>query len=79
MKNPFLIGDKIYLRPIEVEDAPRYVVWLNDGDVTRTLGRGPFPLNLNREKEWVEKLYKDNDSLTLAIVTCVTAEEAIWE
>src|SRR5260221_197043 len=37
MKNPYLVGDKIYLRPLEPSDAPAMVPWLNDPDVTRTL------------------------------------------
>lgn len=37
MKNPFLIGTKIYLRPLEREDAPLLVSWVNDAEVTRTL------------------------------------------
>ncbi len=37
MKNPFLIGEKIYLRPLECEDAPLFVSWLNDAEVNRIL------------------------------------------
>src|SRR5436309_3320349 len=36
MKNPFLIGEKLYLRPLEQEDAPHIVPWFNDPDVRRT-------------------------------------------
>ena len=37
MKNPFLIGEHVYLRPLEMSDAAAMVPWMNDRDVTRTL------------------------------------------
>lgn len=30
MINAFLVGPRLYLRPPEVEDAPRLCGWLND-------------------------------------------------
>jgi len=37
MKKPFLIGDKIYLRPLEREDAPVLSEYINDPEVRATL------------------------------------------
>ena len=37
MKTPFLAGEKVYLRPLEREDAPVLLAYINDPDVTRTL------------------------------------------
>jgi len=68
VQNPFLIGDNIYLRAIEMEDAPRFVEWLNDPEVRCYLARNFPPLNLGREREWIENLYKDQNSVTFAIV-----------
>ena len=42
MKNPFLIGERVYLRPIEPADAEVMVPWMNDAEVTRTL-QAPRP------------------------------------
>jgi RimJ/RimL family protein N-acetyltransferase len=36
-RNPFLIGAKTYLRPIEDADAATYAPWLNDAEVRRGL------------------------------------------
>ena len=68
MQAPFLIGDKVYLRAIEVEAAPHFVEWLNDPEVRCYLARNFPPLNLRREREWIENLYKDQNRVTFGIV-----------
>ncbi len=67
MQNPFIVGEKIYLRPVEMEDVNNYVMWLNDEEVRQFLSR-ITPFNSIREKEWVENLYKDDKSIILGIV-----------
>ncbi|HEX7077259.1 MAG TPA: GNAT family protein [Candidatus Eisenbacteria bacterium] len=37
MKAPFLIGRKIYLRPLEPEDVPSLKTWVNDAEISRYL------------------------------------------
>ena len=64
--NPFLIGTKIYLRPLEREDAPLFVVWLNDREVTRTL-LVSRPINLQAEVEYLENAYKSEHDTVLGI------------
>ncbi len=67
MQNPFIVGDKIYLRPLEMEDIDSFTLWLNDEEVRQYLMR-TSPLNKVREKEWVENLYKDDREMVLGIV-----------
>ncbi len=67
MQNPFIVGDKIYLRPLEMEDIDSFVLWLNDEEVRQYLSM-TSPLNKIREKEWVENLYKDDRNTVLGIV-----------
>ena len=66
MKNPLLIGEKIYLRPLEREDAPLFVIWLNDQEVTRTL-LVSGPINLQKEEEYLENAYKSEHDTVLGI------------
>ncbi len=66
MQNPFIVGDKIYLRPLEMEDIDSFILWLNDQDVRQYLER-MSPLNRIREKEFVENLYKDDRDIVLGI------------
>ena len=67
MDVPFLIGERVYLRSVEMEDVDRFVRWFNDPVVRLTLSSAT-PLNLLREREFVERLYKDNRDVVLAIV-----------
>lgn len=68
MKNPFLIGTKIYLRPLEREDAPLIVPWINDAEVTRTLALFSHPTNLQAEIAFIDGLYKSEHEVVLGIV-----------
>lgn len=66
MHNPFLIGDKIYLRPLEKADAPKLVPWVNDPDVTRNL---TFyrPMNGAVEEQFIEKSAQDDAAVVVGI------------
>jgi [ribosomal protein S5]-alanine N-acetyltransferase len=55
MKNPFLIGTKVYLRPVEREEAGAIVPWFNDPEVTRTT-LAHRPLNRQQEEGFIEKI-----------------------
>lgn len=67
MQNPFIIGDKIYLRPLEVEDADSSVPWLNDAEIRQYMGI-TSPTNKIRERGYAERLYKDDRKIHLGIV-----------
>lgn len=62
MKNPFIIGDKIYLRGIEREDLPEFVRWINDSEVTHYMYTGLQPANLELlTEEWQQETRSFND------------------
>lgn len=67
MQNPFIVGDRIYLRPLEMEDIDSFVLWLNDQEVRQYLMM-TSPFNKVREKEFIERLYKDDREMVLGIV-----------
>ncbi len=50
-----LVGKKIYLSPMNIEDAETYVKWLNDFSVTDGLGTSDKITSLESEKEWISK------------------------
>lgn len=58
---------RVTLRPIERDDLPRYVTWLNDPEVSHHL-RLYLPLNLDDETDWYEQQRKDNTTQNFAIV-----------
>ncbi len=62
----FLIGDRIYLRPIEPEDLPLIQRWINDPEI-RILEGEVLPTSISDEKEWLENLYKDKSKVWFVV------------
>lgn len=60
-------GERIYFRPIEMDDEPQLRRWVNNPQVWATLGHRP-PVNANREREWVENRGKNDSDVTFGIV-----------
>lgn len=69
---PKIVGDHLYLSPMNVEDAPIYVKWLNDKTVSENLGLDTKVTTLEGEKEWLKRcqnqynfaiVLKENDKL----------------
>ena len=67
MKNPFLLGERLYLRPIEREDAPIIIPWLNDPEVRAYL-RLCRPFNVALETAYIEKMTADDTSVLLLLI-----------
>ena len=69
LKNIFLEGDNIYLRPLELKDVEgNYIKWLNDEDVVKYNSHGRFPLNSQRLKGYVTMTKDSNNCVVLAII-----------
>ena len=69
MKRPFLIGERLYLRPLEESDLnEEYLTWLNDYRVSRFLEAGRFPVTLARTKEYLQRFDNSSTDLILALV-----------
>jgi len=71
MKVRYLSGANIYLRPLERADAPLFVEWLNDPEVTRRLDRTE-PVTLETEEAYIAKLYDGEHDLGLGIALHAT-------
>jgi [ribosomal protein S5]-alanine N-acetyltransferase len=66
VKNPILVGTKVYLRPLERADAAAVVPWFNDPDVSRFSLRYR-PLTLQEQEQWLEQAGRDERSVLLGI------------
>jgi len=55
VNNPYAVGEHVYLRPLEAEDAADIVRWFNDQDVSRTL-RMWKPMTKGAEARFLEEL-----------------------
>lgn len=67
MQNPFLIGSKVYLRPLDLADAPILTTWMNDPEVTRYL-LAHRPLMLLAEEAFLRKMSESERDMALGIV-----------
>jgi RimJ/RimL family protein N-acetyltransferase len=72
MKNPFIIGDKIYLRAIEADDAPLLLQAASHPDIRHSLFIY-FPKNLASMEEFIGKLYSNQE--TILFMICDRAED----
>ena len=58
LQNPFITGERIYLRPLEpAQDNHLYSTWLNDQEIRRYFS--VYPTSDTRGKERLDNLYKD--------------------
>lgn len=67
MINPFAIGEKVYLRPMELADGPLCARWLNHPEIRRTTLRAR-PLNLQDEDEFIERMRVSTSDVAFVIV-----------
>ncbi|MBQ9071937.1 MAG: GNAT family N-acetyltransferase [Bacilli bacterium] len=54
-------GKRVYLSPMCVDDAPKYVKWMNDFEVTDGINGSQRVVTLESETEWIEKNNKDSN------------------
>jgi len=68
-----IIGNKVYLSPINSDDYLKYVEWLNNYEIVKGINHYTNMISIYSEKEWLEKassekynfaiINKENDSL----------------
>jgi len=62
-----IIGERIYLSPINTEDVEIYTKWLNDIDVCESLGSYALQLTLDAEKKWLEEFSSKNHNYAIVL------------
>ena len=56
---PKLMGSRLYLSPMNIEDVSIYVKWLNDKTVSENIGLDMKVTTLDGEKDWLKKHQND--------------------
>lgn len=62
-----LEGQRLFLSPMSIDDAEKYVCWMNDRSVTDGLGNTVMMTTIEGEKEWIVNAGKKGD-VNFAIV-----------
>ncbi|MCL4516307.1 MAG: GNAT family N-acetyltransferase [Firmicutes bacterium] len=63
----FLIGERVYLRPMEPEDLPLIRKWVNDPEIRGLIGEA-LPSSRASVEEHLEAIRKDRDRVWFSIV-----------
>ena len=56
-----LMGERIYLSPVNIEDAAKYVEWFCDFTMSDGIGQSSKWMSVEAEREWLEKSLKNNE------------------
>jgi len=60
-----LLGENIYLSPINLEDYEKYTEWINDLDISLKLGNAHQIYTLQKEQEILEDISEDSFAIIL--------------
>ena len=60
-----IAGEKVYLSPMNADDAEQYTEWLNRRDVTDNVGNTDLMMTLEGERVWISQ---ERDQYQFAIV-----------
>ena len=60
-----LVGERLYLSPINLEDIDKYTEWINDLEVAINLGNAAAVFNQEKEKEMLEKLIEEGQHFAI--------------
>jgi len=63
----FLVGERVYLRPIEPEDLPFIRQWANDPEVRRLTGEA-LPMSKAGADEFLERVRQDKERVWFVVV-----------
>ena len=50
-----MVGEKVYLSPVNVDDAVKYLDWLNDYDIAKYICQVTKIVTVEAEKEFLAK------------------------
>ena len=64
-----ILGKKVVLRAIEMEDCELIRNMFNDPEIESLVGGWAFPLSLFAQEKWLDKHYNDRNALRLVIDT----------
>lgn len=63
-----LVGERVALGPLRRDLLPLYLRWVNDFEVTRTLGlEGPRPFTWEAEEEWYNRASRSSSDVAFTI------------
>lgn len=69
LDRPFIVGECVYLRPLEVEDVTdKYLQWMNDESIARYIPTMSLPGTRKAVMDYVESQVNNSDVMFFAII-----------
>lgn len=72
----FLVGERLYFRPIEEDDLPQYQAWINDPAVRHRLLQFR-PIDLKGERAWWDGHDRSQTPGSLHFAICLVADDTL--
>ena len=64
--------DKILLRALTYSDIDKTLLWHNDSEILDLYSGHPFPVNIEMERKWYEKILMSNFPVTVFGTALIT-------
>lgn len=64
--NPYAVGERVYLRPLDRDDVDDLLQWIHDPEITATL-TFRWPLSRAQEEVYIDDIYAGQKEMTLGI------------
>ena len=66
-----ILGERVYLRAVELTDLDSCVRWMNDAEVTGFLATGVFPISRLAEQGWLERAARAESPTNRNFAVCL--------
>jgi RimJ/RimL family protein N-acetyltransferase len=66
LQTPYVVGEHVYLRPLDMEDAEAVIVWINSAEVSQTLSFR-WPMSRHQQEDYIQSLYTSQTEMTLGV------------
>ena len=68
---------RIQLRALTISDIEKTIVWNNDQEISDLYSGHPFPVNIEMERKWYEKILTSNFPVTVFGIDYIETKELI--
>lgn len=76
MRNPIMAGERLYLRPLEVEDAAT-LARLSAAETETFMERGRMPTSPLRQEHWIAETHKQQPPDSIMLGVCLIAGDEL--
>jgi len=74
MRNPIMVGERVYLRPLEVADAEG-LASIDAVETDTFMWRGPMPSSPLGHEKWIAKLYEHRPPKDIVFAVCLKEDD----